>query len=410
MNAGEDLPERPVKLIKLSLPHLPPSEPKLERPKKFEAYIPLAQATFSIQNGSDVPLAEDAVSLSFKSIAIEPRRLAIIGSLPGRRNATTLCLSPETSQDDRIILQDTQKLESTSKYADKAGFPLCCYHAILRNSANGMFLDVQILWQDTVIIRDKIDPNLIELLRRYLHVNYEQPSKLSEPWQPREFYDNVHVPLKSPENSADIDIECFETPLYAFQRRTVRWMLSREGVVADEKGRVRDLPTSTYSRLPPGFTACDTVDGMRCYVNPTVGVVVTSFRELQQVYGQVVGGLLSDEMGLGKTLSLVATACLHRRPNIDQAYSVGRLYKSGATLIITPPTILEQWKEEIAEHAPSLKVVHYEGLRGCKRTLKDIVSQLAESDIVVTTYNVISREVHYVAEKPDRNMRNRTRQ
>ena len=134
------------------------------------------------------------------------------------------------------------------------------------------------------------------------------------------------------------------------------------------------------------------MDGTTVYVNPAVGVVVSDRDVLCKVYGPITGGLLSDEMGLGKTLSLIATACLNQRGDINLEPPIGRLPRSGATLIITPPTILQQWQEEIAEHAPSLKVIHYDGMKGSKQKLGEIVEKLAESDVVLTTYSVISRE------------------
>lgn len=35
--------------------------------------------------------------------------------------------------------------------------------------------------------------------------------------------------------------------------------------------------------------------------------------------------------------------------------SAGGNYTIGTTLIITPPSILDQWKSEIAAHAPGVK-------------------------------------------------------
>ena len=399
--------ERPAKRRKTS-------QPDLEVPPPFSTYIPLARATVKIGQVDDEVLRAKSsndlrIPVSIKSISSAGDRMSLMVTLRKGRNVT-LYLASDADTDHQRIIQDCGKVESTSKYIDKPGLPLCCHHAMVEKTADDLLLHVQILWQDTVIIRDRIDSSLVGLLRRYLNADNEHPSPIPEAWQPREFYDNVHVPQKTEENSANIRIQSFDTTLYPFQRRTVRWMLAREGVATDTEGKVSGLEQPDASVLPRGFVATNSADGNICYVNPALGVAVSDLATLQRVYGEVVGGLLSDEMGLGKTLGVVATACLHHRYDMDlEKPPFARRWRSGATLIITPSTILEQWREEIQEHAPTLKLFHYDGMRGTKRNLKETIAQLATSDIVLTTYNVISREVHYVAEKPDRGLRDRPR-
>ena len=388
-------------------------QPNSQLPPQFSNYIPIVKISVQV---------EDAVDEMGKSILFNGDRLPVgirtvvpvescmpVQIYLSKNRSTYLYLSSRIGVEGRRVVEDCAKTVSTLKSVDKSGLPLCCHHATLEENDGGLFLHVEILWQNTVIIRDKLDPILTELLRRYLNAEKVVSSTIPEAWQPREFYDNVHVPVKSEDNSADISILSFDTALYPFQRRTVRWMLAREGVRSDIEGQVTSLAKPDHSILPRGFVATKSADGNTCYVNPALGVALSDLDALQKVYGQVVGGLLSDEMGLGKTLSVVATACLNRRPDVDSNQRQSELWKSGATLIITPSTILEQWRDEIQEHAPTLKVFHYDGMKGAKRNLKETIAQLAESDIVLTTYNVISREVHYVAEKPDRDLRSRPR-
>lgn len=397
---------RPLKRRKVSLP-----DEKI--PPPYSTYISLACATVELEEPFSETLCISSSiasqnSVIIKSFSVDSGRGTFSVGSYGRR-ITDLLHSCKINDTDRRVFEDCLKLNSISTYADKVSHPLCCYEADVQRRIDRLYLRVEILWQNTVMIRPKIDTALIDLLRRYLRVDSDQASTIPELWQPREFYDNVHVPSKTAENSADITIKSFETPLYPFQRRTVRWMLSREGVMTDNEGKVSSLEKPEPSQLPRGFSTCTSADESDCYVNPAIGVVVTNLEKLKAVYSPVLGGLLADQMGLGKTLAVIATACLHRRPQIEFDQSDSRLHISGATLIITPPTILEQWKEEVREHAPTLKICHYEGMRGSKGTSKEVVKQLAESDIVVTTYNVISREVHYVTEKPDRGLRNRPR-
>ncbi|KAF9134646.1 hypothetical protein BGX30_011812 [Mortierella sp. GBA39] len=67
------------------------------------------------------------------------------------------------------------------------------------------------------------------------------------------------------------------------------------------------------------------------------------------------------------------------------------LIKSAATLVITPPSILYQWANEIENHAPSLKVFLY--IDNAPSTIS--AEELSQYDIVLTTYAVLSKEIHY---------------
>lgn len=80
----------------------------------------------------------------------------------------------------------------------------------------------------------------------------------------------------------------------------------------------------------------------------------------------------------------------------------------GATLIICPPAILKQWEEELDTHAPDLNVFTYKGINGHKNMkIPDLVKHFAIQDVVLTTYNVIAKEVHFLKPPPPRNLRSR---
>lgn len=116
--------------------------------------------------------------------------------------------------------------------------------------------------------------------------------------------------------------------------------------------------------------------------------------------------------GLGKTCELIALMCLNKR-RIDTENTEGHtLIKSRATLIVTPPTILQQWKDELARHAPGLSVLHYKGVSdvgSSKQEVQDITKDLAARDVVITTYSVLSKEVHFAVDPPERSLRHRDR-
>ncbi len=88
------------------------------------------------------------------------------------------------------------------------------------------------------------------------------------------------------------------------------------------------------------------------------------------------GGILADEMGLGKTITLLALIAGNTPANRDGS----RL----PTLVVLPLSLLNQWDREIRIHTHGLKtLVYYAEGRAASAT------QLAEHEIVLTTYDVL---------------------
>ncbi|KAK5122434.1 hypothetical protein LTR85_004018 [Meristemomyces frigidus] len=230
----------------------------------------------------------------------------------------------------------------------------------------------------------------------------------SQPWTPQDFYDSVHVPDKS------IDVEglptdILESELYPFQKRAVAWMLKREGVQRRD-GRTRRIPRLERSTVSLYEPVTD-LDGQSCYVNYLQGIVS---REQPLEDAGLSGGLLAEEMGLGKTVELMALVALHKRPEfgpgkVRDVFSGTAATPSKATLIITPPSILQQWKSELSRHAPALRVYQYDGIPGGGKKSKadaDVIRDLATKyDVVLATYPTLGREVHFAEDPPERNMR-----
>jgi E3 ubiquitin-protein ligase SHPRH len=321
------------------------------------------------------------------------------------------------------IFEDAHKLESLWKYSSNiSALPLTCTRANLSSTKdeshknqNTYRLEVEILWYNAIIAQDKVTELAVGLLNRYQGRNASVcTDPILETWSPRDFYDNIHVPEKTAQASAKIKIDLLQCQLYPFQRRAVRWLLEKEGVQVEPSGQVSPLrEVSDHEMIPDSFRKSVDADGHECFVSDTFGVVSDNLAQLQARYCGVKGGILAEEMGLGKTVEMIALMCLHRRQHLSpHTISENRSLKtSGATLIITPVPILEQWKQEILEHAPSLKVYQYDGLRTSARRKSDseLIDLLATQDVVLTTYNVVAREIHYVAERPDRNLRHKAK-
>ncbi|MND60605.1 ATP-dependent helicase HepA [compost metagenome] len=98
-----------------------------------------------------------------------------------------------------------------------------------------------------------------------------------------------------------------------------------------------------------------------------------------QALGELqVGGILADDMGLGKTLQTLAHILAERQ--------AGRL--SRPALIVMPTSLIPNWQDEAERFAPELRVL---ALHGAKR--KALFAQIAEHDLVLTTYALLPRDL-----------------
>ncbi|RVX72265.1 hypothetical protein B0A52_04469 [Exophiala mesophila] len=376
-------------------------------PEPFQSqYIVLARAECPILVGFDAfESSYDYPAKAVLDLAIEdldlasPYRVTVKKSPRAKRSHLLEIAAP--SAKDLQVLEDSKHLSSVARHNGGTSLPLACFAASVCSRDNQHFLQILILWQNTAQLRDKIDSELFDVMDHYFPGSSGR-SLQPEPWDPRQFYDNVHVPDKSEAASAQMNVPFLVSDLYPFQRRAVRWLLQREGVELLPNGNLSLIPNSEDS-LPTGFESRKLDGGGDCVVNKAVGMISTEFEVVRNFYRSVRGGILAEEMGLGKTLEIISLTCLHRRR--DDVATPRGLKSSRSTLIITPVTILEQWKQEISKHAPGLRVYHYRGVSSFKKSPEQVMTQLLEADVVVTTYNVVAREIHYVQAKPDRQLR-----
>ena len=243
----------------------------------------------------------------------------------------------------------------------------------------------------------KVYPDYSVLLQAYPDDEREAFDH-SRRFDPQDFYESVHVPDKD----ISIDHETFDglldTQLYPFQQRAVTWMLQRESLASQ-------AATSGFYK-----PAVD-MSGTRCWINHLQGIVT---RELPRDESILSGGILAEEMGLGKTVELLALISANPRPSVPpgkvyDAPSGTNVLQSRSTLIVTPGSLTSQWKAELARHAPSLSVFQYEGIptESKKAPPEEETLRLLcqDYDVVITTYNVLAKEVHFAEDPPARNMR-----
>ncbi|CAG8977726.1 hypothetical protein HYALB_00012161 [Hymenoscyphus albidus] len=266
--------------------------------------------------------------------------------------------------------------------------------------------------QSIMAAKNKI-PALEEILQKYFATESDIAEDSSaNSWSPQDFYQSVHVPDKQDNVPQSLIIPELESDLYPFQKRSVQWMLGREGMeYSPSDKKIVDSRRQITSTLPLSFVPATDFKGKPCFVSHLLGLVtldITPFRELERT---LKGGILAEEMGLGKTLEMISLIALNKRPkpypeDIFDQFTCAYVRPTSATLIIAPPTIAHQWIAEINKHAPSLKVIHYQGIKTLGNGDRDL---LASSDIVVSTYKVLGDEIYYTPLNPEKTLRTKSK-
>ncbi|CAN0115394.1 unnamed protein product, partial [Discosporangium mesarthrocarpum] len=107
---------------------------------------------------------------------------------------------------------------------------------------------------------------------------------------------------------------------------------------------------------------------------------------MAHMYGHGMPIILGDQMGLGKTLQSITF----------MAYLRDELKVKGPYLIVVPLSVLSNWISEIEKFCPSLRSVRFHGPREERNRIKDEeIKDLAEFDVVVTTYEMLSAEANF---------------
>jgi non-specific serine/threonine protein kinase len=99
-----------------------------------------------------------------------------------------------------------------------------------------------------------------------------------------------------------------------------------------------------------------------------------------------LGACLADDMGLGKTIQVLALLLSQRKTN----------RKGQPSLLIVPASLLGNWRAEAERFAPSLRLTFLHPAEADRQTLnkieKDPVGCLSKTDLVVTTYAMLTRQ------------------
>jgi E3 ubiquitin-protein ligase SHPRH len=205
--------------------------------------------------------------------------------------------------------------------------------------------------------------------------------------------------------------------LLPFQRRSIAWLLVREGKAVGPDGALIPLSPPGPSSLPLFWAALAGPAGP-LYVNRFTGAVL-SLPPPPPLPSACLGGILAKVPGLGKTLESIALILLNpapaaRSPAVRHWDATAQLdvREVRTTLIVTPPALAPQWADKLARHTPRLRVLAYDGWarvlvpitdadadaerarRARKRhagaeDVQDWCTFAHKFDVVITTYTVL---------------------
>ncbi len=109
------------------------------------------------------------------------------------------------------------------------------------------------------------------------------------------------------------------------------------------------------------------------------GYQVYGFKWLKTLEHYGFGGILADDMGLGKTLQAISVLLAAKNSG-----------KDGTSLIVSPASLVYNWKEEFQKYAPELKV---NLVVGNQQERAEIIKNCGECDVLVTSYDLLKRDI-----------------
>ncbi|SNS62786.1 SWIM zinc finger [Anaerovirgula multivorans] len=103
------------------------------------------------------------------------------------------------------------------------------------------------------------------------------------------------------------------------------------------------------------------------------------FRWLKILSHYGLGGILADDMGLGKTLQILSYLSSQKEEKGKET-----------ALIVAPTSLVYNWLGEIEKFTPELSAI---AVAGNKREREEILKNLHDYDIVVTSYPLLRRDI-----------------
>ena len=109
---------------------------------------------------------------------------------------------------------------------------------------------------------------------------------------------------------------------------------------------------------------------------------------LRTIENYKFGGILADDMGLGKTLQIISVLLAYKENTLEE----DRL----PSLIVSPASLVYNWQDEVAKFAPQVSVGVVAGTKN-ERSL--MVEEYNKYDILVTSYDLLKRDIDFYSDK-----------
>ncbi len=115
----------------------------------------------------------------------------------------------------------------------------------------------------------------------------------------------------------------------------------------------------------------------------------TGFWWLKTLCQNGFGGILADDMGLGKTLQTIAFLLSELQEAPEGA--------NRRSLIVAPASLVYNWESECARFAPELQI---KLVAGTQEQRKEMIQNVGERDILITSYDLLRRDIELYQELP----------
>ena len=103
----------------------------------------------------------------------------------------------------------------------------------------------------------------------------------------------------------------------------------------------------------------------------------TGYKWLKVLESYHLGGILADDMGLGKTLQIIALLS-------------SDIKNKNTSIVVCPSSLVLNWKAEVEKWCPKIKVGI---IKGSVETRKELINDYKKYDLLVTSYDLLKRDV-----------------
>ena len=110
------------------------------------------------------------------------------------------------------------------------------------------------------------------------------------------------------------------------------------------------------------------------------GYQIHGFKWLKTLESYGFGGILADDMGLGKTLQAISL--------LQDGRTQGEEKKTA--LIVSPASLVYNWKEELTKYAPGLEV---NLVVGNQQDRIEVIKNYKNYDVLITSYDLLKRDI-----------------